>query len=108
MRILPLIHDISVQNARQLNIRLNRPVLVENPLNSILIIRRGENLLHDQLPRPRHNRAIVPKVRMLEQDTGVLFVNTYRVLDCAYRAVASGEVRVEVVDGAFAVAAQGE
>ena len=76
------------------------------PLHGIFIICRSEYLLDDELSSASHNDRIIPKVGMLEQDAVVLFVDADGILDETDAAVLSGEVSIEIMDPAFAVASE--
>ncbi len=76
---------------------------MEDPLDSILVIGRREYLLENKLARPGHNRRLVSKVRMLEEEAVVLLVDANSVLDVPDGPVLGGELGVEVADIPLAV-----
>lgn len=108
VRVLVGIHDVRVEDARQLDLGLDGAVLVEDPGHHVLVVGGREDLLDDELAAARHNDGVVAEVGVLEQDAGVLFVDADGVFDLPNAADARGELGIEVVNGALAVAAEGK
>lgn len=78
------------------------------PLHGIFVIRRSEYLLDDELSSASHNDRIIPEISMFEKDAIVLFVDANSILDETDAAVLSGEISIEIMDPAFAVASEFE
>lgn len=106
--VLIRVHDIGIEDTSQLDVRLDSTVLVEDPLDGVLVVGSSEDLLDDQLAGTGDNNRVVTEVGVLEEDTGILLVDADGVLDLADSTIAAGELGVKVVDCALAVAAQGE
>lgn len=106
--VLVRVEGVRVEDARQLDLGLDGAVLVEDPLDGVLVVGGGEDLLDDEAAGAGDDDGVVAEVAVLEEDAGVLLMDADGVLDGAQGAVARGEGRVEVVDGALAVAAQGQ
>lgn len=79
---------------------------MENPLDSILVVCCSKDLLNDQLSSSRDNSRFVPKVCMFKQDSVILFMDTYSIIDVTNAAVAGGELGIQVANVALAVAAK--
>lgn len=105
-RVFIWVHGVSVEDARELDFRLDGAILVEDPLAGVLVVGRSEDLLHDELARPSDDDGIVTEVAVLEEDAVVLFVDANGVLDVANRPIPRREIGIEVVDSTLAVAAE--
>lgn len=81
---------------------------MKDPLDSILVVGRRENLLENKLAGPSHNCRIVSKVRVLEKKTVVLLVDANSVLDMSDGPILGGELGVEVADKPLAVTSEFE
>lgn len=108
VRVLVGIHDVRVEDTCQLDFGLDGAVLVEDPGHHVLVVGGREDLLDDELAAARYDDRVVAEVGMLEQDAGVLLVDADGVFNLPNAADARGELGVEVVNGALAVAAEGK
>jgi hypothetical protein len=81
---------------------------MEDPLDGVFVIGSRKDLLDDELASARDNNRVVTEISVLVKNAGILLVYADGVLDGADTAVASRELGIEVVDGALAVAAQGQ
>ena len=106
--VLAGVHGVGVEDAGELDLELDRAVLMEDPVYAVLVIGRREDVRDDELPPPRHDYRVVAKVGVLEQDPGVLFVDADSVLDCRAHPSAVHKGGVHVVDRTLAVAAESE
>lgn len=106
--VLAGVHGVGVQNTGELDVELDSTVLVEDPVDAVLVVGGSEDVGDDQLPATSYNDRLVTEVGVLEEDTGVFLVDTDGVLDdrAGTRTVDKGSIHV--VDGALAVAAEGK
>lgn len=81
---------------------------MEDPLDCVFVVCSGKDLLNNELAAAGDDDGVVAEVGVLEEDAAVLLVDANGVLDGAHAAVAGGELGVEVVDLALAIAAQRE
>lgn len=58
-----------------------RYTCMKNPLDGILVVCGGKNLLDDELPGPSHNNRIIAEVRVFVKNAGVFFVETDGIFD---------------------------
>jgi hypothetical protein len=78
---------------------------MENPLNSVLIVGSGEDLLDDQFSCASDNGRIVSEVGVLKEQSVILLMDTSGVLDKADLAILGGELGIKVTDIPFAITA---
>ena len=100
-----------VHDPGQLHLELNLPVLLEIPVEAVLVVADGGDEGDDEPAAAPHLGFIIcPPVHVLPEDPGVLLMKADRVLDRVdlSMALVGGEVGVEVPDLAQAVAAQGQ
>lgn len=100
------VHGVCVENSRELDLGLDRAVLVENPLNGILVIGSSKYLLHYELPGTGDNGGFVAKVAVFEQNSSIFLVNANGILDGANITSPGRKLGIEVVNGPLAVAAE--
>jgi hypothetical protein len=81
---------------------------MEDPLDGIFVVGSCKDLLHDELASARDNDRVIPEITVLVKNTGVLFVYADGVLDGADATVAGRELGIEIMDGSFAIAAEGQ
>src|SRR5215472_1205872 len=93
-------------HAGQLDLVLDRAVLVEVPEVAVLVVTDGGNRGKHQPARAPDLRLVGPKVGVLPEDPVVLFVHADRVLDRLRLAVVVVDDGVEVMDLPQAVAAE--
>lgn len=79
---------------------------MEDPVHAVLVIRGSKNLGNDKLPASCDDRGIVAEVCVFEEDARVFLVDTDSVFNCYGGTGFIGEDCVEVVNYAFAIAAQ--
>ena len=93
-------------DARELHLALDRAVLVQVPVEGVLVVVRRSDRRDDEPARAPHLDVAGHGVRVLPEEAEVLLVQADRVLDRVRAAGVVGERRVEVVDLAEAVAAE--
>jgi hypothetical protein len=54
---------------------------MEDPVNTVLVVRRCEDVRDDELATSCYNDRIVTKISMLEENAGIFFVNANGILD---------------------------
>lgn len=102
------VHSVGIQDPGELNLQLYGSVLVEDPIDAILVIRCREYVGDEEFPASSHDDGVISEIGMFEQDPGVFFVDADCILDGLAGAGAVDEGSVHVVDCSLAVAAQGE
>jgi len=107
-RVLARKHGVRVGDTRELNLELGRAVLVEDPVDSVLVAGGGEDLRDDQLARAGGSDETVAEVGVLEEDPVILLVDADCVSDDCDLASFTGEVGIHVMDRVLAVAPEGE
>lgn len=106
LQILSRVHGICVENSGQFYLKLNRSILMQNPVHAILVVGSSENMGDDKLSCASHDHAVVTEVGMLEQNAVVFFVDANGVLDGCGGSSTVDESGVEVVNRTLAVTAQ--
>lgn len=79
---------------------------MECPVDNVLVIASSEDVLDYELPGTRDNHRLVAEISVFEQKARVFLVDADCILDLTNVPRVVGEVRVEVVDGPFAVTTQ--
>jgi hypothetical protein len=79
---------------------------VKDPLNGVFIVSSCEDLLDNKFPRARDNSGSVSEVGVLEKNTVVLLVDTYRVLDRPNIPSTRGEIGMEIMNCPLAITAK--
>lgn len=100
------VHGIGVENAGELDLKLDRAVLMEIPIDAIFVVGSCEDVRDDEFSATGYNDGVISKIGMLEQNAGVLFMHADGVLDGLARPGAVDEVGVHVVYGSFAITTQ--
>ena len=108
MGVFARVHGVGVQNPRQLDLELDGAVLVEDPVDGVLVIRGGEDMRDQQLSASCDDYAVVAEIGVFEEDACIFFVDADGVFDRLGGSGAVDEGGVHVVDCAFAVAAEGK
>jgi hypothetical protein len=85
---------------------VDRSVLVEVPERAVLVVADRRDRRHHQAAGASHVDLAGEQVGVLPQDAEVLLVQAHRVLDAVGLALAVGQPRIEVADGADAIAAE--
>lgn len=102
------VHGVRVQNAGELDVKLDGAVLVEDPVDAVFIVRGCEDLGDDKFPAAGDDRRVVAEISVLEQYPSVFLMNADGVFDNCASAGTVDESRIHVVDCTFAVAAEGQ
>ena len=79
---------------------------MEDPVDAVLVVGRGEDVRDDQFPGAGDDDGVVAEIGVLEEDAGVFLVHTDGVLDRGCGSGTIDKVCVHVMDRAFAVAAE--
>lgn len=79
--VLTGVHGIGVEDTRQLDVELDGAVLVEDPVDAVLVVCGSEDVRDDEAPTPGDDGRVIAEVSVLEQDARVLLVDTDCVLD---------------------------
>ena len=97
-----------LHDARRLDLVLPRAVLVEVPVEAVVVVVDGGEAGDDQPARAAHPglRAVLVGVGVLPENADIFLMNADRVRNRARAAALVGQRRVEVGDLAQAVAAQ--
>ena len=103
-----VVGGVGVQDAGELDLEGERAVHVQIPVDAVLIVCRGEDVGDDELAGARGGAAVVAEVTVLVQYAGVLLVDADSVGNGGGGAGSSHVGEIEVVDCAFAVAAERE
>ncbi|KAJ8104750.1 hypothetical protein OPT61_g10590 [Boeremia exigua] len=99
-------HGVGVEDAGELDFKLDRAVEVEDPVHAVLVVGGGEDVRDDELAGAGDGDAVVAEVGVLEQNTGILLVDADGVLDGRGLPRAVDKRRVHVVNRALAIAPQ--
>ena len=105
---LAWVEGVSVQNASELNLELDRAVLVEDPVDAVLVVGRGEDVADDQLACAGDGRGLIAEVGVLEKNACVFLVDADGVLDGRGFAGSVDEVGIHVVNRTLAITAEGQ
>src|ERR1700733_9003767 len=97
-----------VHNSRELDLALNGSVLVEIPIETVLIIPDSGDEGNRQSPRPSYFRLAGAPIRVLPKNAEVFFMQAHRILQGRDVTEAVHQGKVEVMDYAETVAAQRE
>lgn len=97
-------HRVGVQDPGELDLQLDRPVLVHDPVDAVLVVCGGEDLGDDELAATGHDSGAVAEVGVLEQDARVLFVDADSVFDGHGSTSTVAKLGIQIVDNTFAVA----
>lgn len=79
--ILSRVHCIRVEYPGELDLELYSTILVEDPVNTVLVVRCCEDVRDKKLPSASHNDGVVTEISVLEQNASVFFVDAYGVLN---------------------------
>ena len=85
---------------------LNRAVLIEIPVEAVVIIADGGKERHDQAARPAHLKCVVAELIVLPEDAVILLVHANAVLHEHWLSEIVGSRHIEVVDVSETVAAE--
>ena len=106
--VLAGVHGVGIQDAGEFDLELDGAVLVEDPVDTVLVVCGGEDVGDEELAAAGHDDRIIPEISMFEEDARVFFVDTNGVFDELGGTGAVDEGGIHVVNCAFAVAAEGE
>lgn len=99
-------HGVGVQDTGQLDLELDRAVLVEDPVHAVLVVGGSEDVGDDQFAAASNHHRVVSEIGVFEEDAGVFLVNANGVLDDGRCTGAVDERCVHIMDGPLAVAPQ--
>ena len=102
------VHGVGIQDPRQFDLELHRPILMKDPVHCIFIVRRRKHVGDDQFAASGHDHGVVTEIGMFEKNSSVFFMDTDSILDGLRSSSTVDEMSVEVLDRAFAVATQGK
>ena len=97
-----------VDDARELDLHLDGPVLVEIPEEPVLVVADGGDAGHHQTPGATHLGLADAPVGVFPQDAVILLVHAHGVGNGERLPAARVHYRVEVVDLAQAVTPQSQ
>lgn len=106
--VLARVHGVGVQDAGKFDLELDGAVLVENPVDAVLVVGGSEDLGDDEFAGASDDDRVITEIGVFEQDAVVLFVDADGVLDRLGGAGPVDKFGVHVVDAAFAVTAQAQ
>ena len=95
-----------VDDTGRLHLILDAAILVQVPIRRVLVVADGRDRRDHQLPGTTHLGAVGANVEVLPGETGIFLMQADRVLDRARDAEQVRNHRVEIMDGAEAVAAK--
>ena len=107
-RVFARVHGVGIEDAGEFDLELDGAVLVEDPVDAVLVVGRREDVRDEKLSSSCHDDGVISEVGMLEQDPRVFFMDADGVLDGLRRASFVNEISVHVVDGALTVTSQSE
>lgn len=105
---LPVLDGAGGDDAGQLDLELDARVLVEVPVEAVVVVPGGGEERHDQPPGPPDLGVAGAEIGVLPADTGVFLVQADGVRDVDRLAVLVVDDGVQVLDVADAVAAQAQ
>ena len=79
--VLAGVHCVGVQDAGEFYLELDGSVLVEYPVYCIFVVGCGKDVGDDEFAAASDDGGIVAEVRMLEENTGVFFVDADCIFD---------------------------
>lgn len=106
--VLARVDGKCVKDSGKLDIQLDGTILVEYPVDAVLVVGGSEDVRDDKLAAASDDGGIVTEIGMLEQDTGIFLVDANGVLDDGACTCSVHKCGVHVVDGTLAIAAQGQ
>lgn len=95
---LAWVQRVSVQDTGKLDLELNCAVLVEDPVNAVLVIGCREDVADNEFSCSGDRARLIAEVGVLEQYSCVLFVDANRILDRLRISGTIYESSVHVVD----------
>ena len=102
------VHRVCVEDAGKLDLKLHGTILVEDPIDTVLIVRCSEDVRYQQFAASSDNDGIIPEIGMFEKNTRIFFVYADCILDCLTGSCSIDEMCIHVVDCSFTVTAQGK
>ena len=108
LRIFAHVNGGGVDDAGQLDLHLDRAVLVEIPEEPVLIVAHRGDAGNHQTPRPPHFSLANAPIGVFPKDPVVLLVHAHRVGNREWLPPSGVHHRVEVVNLAQAVAPEGQ
>src|SRR6185437_4362130 len=95
-----------LDDAGQLDLELDRAVLVEIPVKAVVVIADRREERDDEAPRAPHLESVVAEFIMLPEDAEILLMQADRVLHRGWLAEIVGCRHVEIMDVAETIAAE--
>jgi len=126
LQVFTWIHGVSVEDSREFDFELDRAVLMEDPIDTVLqfeintpirivrmdvaylVIRSSEDLRYDKLPRAGNGAASISEIGVLEENTRFLLMDTNSIFNRLSLSIAANEIGIHVVDRPFTVAPEGK
>jgi hypothetical protein len=105
VEVFAWIHGIGVQNAGKLDLKLDSAILVEDPIDAVLVVCGGKDVANDELAGTRYGYGIVTEICVLEENTVIFFVDADGIFDGCGCTGTIHKGCIQVVDCAFAIAA---
>ena len=99
-------HRPGIHNSRQLNLILDRAVLIEVPVKAVFIVANGGDERNDQSPGAAYFGLIGAPVHVFPEDAKIFFMHADHVRHLENSAPAASHIGVKVAYLAQAVAAQ--
>ena len=106
LSVLAGVHGVGVQDTGQFDLELDGAILVEDPVDAVLVIGGGEDVRDDEFASTGDDDRIITEVAMFEQDAVVFLMYTDSVFDCAGSTGFVDKIKVKVMDASFAITAQ--
>ncbi len=79
--VLAGVHGVGVEDPCEFDFELDGPVLVEDPIDAVFVVCRGEDVRNQEFAAASHNDGVVAEVGVFEENTGVFFVDADGVFD---------------------------
>ena len=99
-------HRRGLDDASQLGFELDRAVLIEVPVEAVIVIADGREERDHEPARAPHLKRLVAEFVVLPEDAVILLMQADRVLHDRRLAVIVGDRHVEIMDMAEAIAAE--
>ena len=102
------VHGVGVEDAGKLDLKLNGTVLMEDPVYTVFVVGRGEDVGDEKLPATCDYDGVIPEIGVLEENAGILFVDAYGILDGGACPSSVDKVCVHIVNGTLAVTSESQ
>ena len=101
-------HGVGVQDACEFDLKLNRPVEMEDPVHAVLVVGGREDVRDDEFASSSDCHTVIAKVGVLEQDPRIFLVNADGILNRGSLSSTIDKRRIHVVNRTLAIAAQAQ